>query len=307
MKTLAPLLLAVITFGCAHEAIEQPTPPYHASVPAPSFTTDATIALAQKNYTNGLVPEAFSGLLRDYDETHDLKCLEFAAELTDREIRWMQAQFDDKSKYLSDTQDDLDDFYSYDISIQKEIGHSAYDMLRSEDVEHFSKEEFIPRTDQTKNAMIRVQEIVSSEIANPNVGEYDRLLKLGKKVNGQRESICKLRTEYISEVFIGPRVDLGGRLIYLAEHDLPGGGYIPFSGVNSYWVEKLELLFTKDYGNWIAQSDEQTRLQFVALVRTCKNALGEADYKDFQTVLDLLSNNKKGGSDLWWPAETSNQ
>jgi len=102
MKTLAPLFLAAITFGCAHEAIEQPITPYHATVPAPSVSTDAPIALAQKNYANGLVSEAFAGLQSAYQENQDLKYLEYSAALVDQEIRWMKSTMQEKATELHD-------------------------------------------------------------------------------------------------------------------------------------------------------------------------------------------------------------
>jgi hypothetical protein len=307
MKTTLPLLLIIFITGCAHEFAEQPAIHEIECHPAIQTTAYGAVELAQKNYSNGLASEAFTGLLRAYDESHNLKYIEFAAELADREIGWMQAQDDEKSEYLSDTQEDIDDFYSFIKSDQLGIGDSAYDTLRSDGVESFSKEDFIPRTDQTKNAMLKVQGIVSSEIANSNDGQYNRLLKLAKKIKWQRESICKLRTQYISDVFIGPRVALGDKLVYLAKYDRPNiwGHDFYLGDLNSYWIDKLELLFPRDYGTWIAQSDEVTRMAFKTLVGSIKNALGEKKYEDFKATIDLLSNNKQGGIDAWWPSETS--
>ena len=85
------------------------------------------------------------------------------------------------------------------------------------------------------------------EITNPNNRESDRLIELQKRINSQRESLCKLRTEYISEVFIGPRVNLGDKLVFLAKYDKPHAGPI-VPGVNSYWIEKLKLLFSRAMG-----------------------------------------------------------
>jgi hypothetical protein len=61
-------------------------------------------------------------------------------------------------------------------------------------------------------------------------------------------------------------------------------------------MEKVEVMITKDYGVWIAGSDENTRLAFKAFVNKLKYGLGPDQYKEYQTTLELLSNNKEGGS-----------
>ncbi len=346
MKTLAPLFLAAITFGCAHDAIEQPITPYHASAPATSFSTDAPIALAQKNYTNGLVNEAFAGLQSAYEESQDIKYLEYSVNLTGQEIQRMEEQIKDKTILLHDVTNVLAGFYDNNKikcdentnavatilqelpyfqtpvalyeekaylkakkeshGLQKIKAEYAYKALRDDNIDKYSREIFMPRIEETKNAMLRIQPIISSRISIPSP-DYNRLLALNRQINKQRETICELRIQYLSNIFIGPRVNLGDKLVYMARCDRPNiFGKSPMD-LNSYWIDKLALLFTKDYGDWVAQSDEQTRLQFAALARNCKNALGEARYKDFQTILDLLSNNKEGGSDLWWPAESSSE
>jgi hypothetical protein len=338
MKTLAPLFLAAITFGCAHEAIEQPTLPYHAIVPAPSISTDAPIALAQKNYANGLVNEAFAGLQSAYQENQDLKYLEYSATLVDQAIRWMKSTMQEKAAELHDANYVLETFYKDEkvkvntvqavsesaclllpevptaliygyfyqkaknekLGLQKIKAEYVYSALRDNQIEKYSKETFIPRMDMTKNAMLKIQPLLSQLISIPSPN-YDRLLLLKTKTQKQREIICELRMRYTSDIFIGPRVNLGDKLVFMARCDRPNlAGMWPGS-LNTYWIDKLSALFTKDYGEWVAQTDERTRLQFAALARNCKNALGEAGYKDFQTILDLLSNNKKGGNDLWWP------
>ncbi len=314
MKVVFPLVLFALTVGCAHEFTGQPTEHEFASQPMKLAIT-APIELAQKNYTNGLVSEAFTVLLRAYEDTHDLKCLEFATDLSDREIKLMTNQFHIKAEKLKHTKNELTNFWNKHVcfdgkiikvetSEQIKISNDAYDVLRSDSIEIFSKEIFIPRTELVKNKMMAVQAFVSADITNPNNKESDRLIELQKRINNQRESLCKLRTEYISEVFIGPRVNLGDKLVFLAKYDKPHAGPIA-QGVNSYWIEKLELLFTKDYGTWIAQSDERTRLDFKNLASGIKNALGDAKYKEFQATIELLSNNKEGGIDAWWPLESA--
>ena len=299
MKNTSFFLLAALVLCCAHVFAGQPT----------KEIISAPIELAQKDYTNGLVSEAFTVLLRAYEETHDLKCLEFATDLSGREIQRMKNQSQNKAEELKDTKHFLNLFWNHNPDMplkknQKEIGNDAYDVLRSDSIEIFSKEIFIPRTELVKNKMMAVQAFVSPEITNPNNRESDRLIELQKRINSQRESLCKLRTEYISEVFIGPRVNLGDKLVFLAKYDKPHAGPIA-PGVNSYWIEKLKLLFTKDYGTWIAQSDDRTRLDFKKLVSTIKNALSDERYKDFQATIELLSNNKEGGIDAWWPLESA--
>jgi hypothetical protein len=302
MKTVFPLILFAMTVGCAHQLADRPAEYEFASQPTRQIIS-TPIELAQKNYTNGMVSEAFTGLLNSYDNTHELQCLEFAAELADREIQWMREQIKEKSELLADTQNDLEHFDRWNNSSKLFVGDKAYAFLRGDGIETFSKEHFIPRSDQIKNNMIKVQIIVSSEIANPNNTEYNRLLTLAKKIKTQRESVCELRLRYISKIFIGPRVALGDKLVWLAQNDHPSWGWIP----NPDWIEKLELLFPKDYGVWIAQSDERTRLDFKSLVSNIKNAIGAKQYEDFQATLDLLSNNKESGIDNWWPAESAKQ
>ena len=332
MKTLAPLFLAAITFGCAHEAIEQPITPYHATVPAPSVSTDAPIALAQKNYANGLVSEAFAGLQSAYQENQDLKYLEYSAALVDQEIRWMKSTMQEKATELHDANYFLEAFdkdekvkvntvqatnflllpavpmalidgysYSYQkaknekLGLQKIKAEYVYSVLRDDQIEKYSKETFIPRMDLSKNAMLKIQPLLSQLISVPSPN-YDRLLSLIKQIQNQRDIICELRIRYTSDIFIGPRVNLGKKLVSMARYDRPNlAGMWPGS-LNTNWINKLSALFTKDYGEWVAQTDEPTRLQFAELVRDCKHALGDAGYKDFQTILDLLSNNN---NDLW--------
>ena len=212
MKTVPPLFFLGLILSCTHVFAGQPT----------RKIISAPIELAQKNYTNGLVSEAFTVLLRAYEETHDLKCLEYATGLSDREIQRMKNKSQNKAEELKDTKHSLEVFWQQnpDMSLEKnriKIGNDAYDVLRSDSIEIFSKEIFIPRTELVKNKMMAVQSFVSADITNPNNKESDRLIELQKRINNQRESLCKLRTEYISEVFIGPRVNLGHKLVFLAK------------------------------------------------------------------------------------------
>ena len=345
MKKIVSLIFASLAFGCAHEPAEPPSLLAHASQASIHFPNSTPITLAQKNYTNGLVAEAYAGLLIAYQENPDLNYLEYSAMLADQEIQTMRSRMQAKTTELRDANYVLETFFKNEkykvnspqtgiemggligsvsifgtmpaalvggayyqkaknekLGLQKIKAEFVYNILRSEPIEKYSKEVFLPRVDQTKNAMLKIQPLLSSLISVPSP-DYDRLLALKSKIQKQREIICELRLRYTSDIFIGPRVNLGDKLVFMARFDRPNiAGLSPWNGsLNSYWVDKLSTLFTRDYGEWITQSDEETRFKLNALVKSIKGALEKDSYADFQVTLDLLSNNKKGGNDLYWP------
>jgi hypothetical protein len=227
----------------------------------------------------------------------------------------MTTQFQRKGEEIKDITNRLANFWVYDNKIhwrgyidasQRETVNDAYKVLRSDAVERYSKEDFLPQVELIKNKMIAVQSLVRECVVNPNIGEEDRAIALQKQIHCQRVLLGKLRTGYLSDIFIGPRISLANKILFMdATEDLTISQAM-FGGhrLHPEWIEKLEMLFPNDYGIWIAQTDERTRLDFKQLASGIKNALGDPKYKDFQATIELLSNNKEGGMDNWWPAAT---
>jgi hypothetical protein len=315
MKTIfSCALIIALTFGCASNVVqrqlqEEPNT-YKLSH---RETSGASLDLARKYYTNGLVSEAFKVALNEYDYTHDLSYLECASSFAKSEIQQMKVAFQEKGDEINDVTNRLAHYWPNDGRIhwagyvsdtERETVDKAYTLLCSDSVEKYSKDIFLPRTEMLKNNIAAIELRTQDRLTTSGIDDSERLIALKNQTQIQRTTLCQMRTAYISEIFVGPRISLADKLFHLAKVEnmtvetcLTGTTHI-----HPKWMEKVEVMITKDYGVWIAGSYENTRLAFKAFVNELKYGLGPDQYKEYQTTLELLSNNKEGGSDNWWPS-----
>jgi hypothetical protein len=302
-----------------------------------------TIENALKYFTNGYTGSAYDLLLNVYDSTHDVRYLEFSCELADRQIddlvnkykahyedirptlEQMNRFFDVEQRVYTNWGKDSEVkplfplkeffgsmkinpyFYSQGLPAENvKIVNDAYCVLTGE-AQSNAAACFLPEAEQVKNKMLRVETKIRFLMSIPDDSlNAAKLMQIQNKLGKQRETLSKLRTDYLTKVFVLPRITLGRLLVYMMKHDQEHVGEIA-PGLNPRWVEKLEIVFNSDNGVLISQSEQSARLEFQKLVKLIKKNLGDAYYKEFVTTLELLSNNKEGGNGYWWPAETSNQ
>src|ERR1039458_3877112 len=192
-------------------------------------------------------------------------------------------------------------FYSKGLPSENvKIVNDAYHVLTGE-AQSNAVTCFLPEAEVVKDKMLKVESRVRLLVSDPDTSlNAARLMQMQNKIGKQRETLRKLRTDYVTKVYVLPRITLGSLLVYMMKHDQEHVGEVA-PGLNVHWVETLEILFNSDNGVLIAQSEQSARLEFKKLVKRIKDRLGEAKYREFVTTLDLLSNNREGGSESWWP------
>ena len=196
-------------------------------------------------------------------------------------------------------------FYSKGLPAENvKIVNDAYHVLTGE-TQSNATVCFLPEAELVKDKMLKVESKVRLLMSDPDTNlNPAKLMQMQNRIGKQRETLCKLRTDYITKVYVLPRITLGRLLVYTMKHDQEHVGEIA-PGLNEHWVGKLEILFNGDNGVLISQSEQSARLEFRKLVTLIKDKLGEAEYKNFVATLDLLSNNREGGIGYWWPSETT--
>jgi|ERR1017187_8460339 hypothetical protein len=342
MKTVAFLFaIAVLCIfsGCASNNKSKDFDLASTAVPGgmmPSGTSQLpieskTMENALKYFTNGYTGSAYDLLLNVYDSTHDVRYLEFSCELADRQIDDLVNKFKLHYEVIRPTIDQMNGFfhvlqkvynhwgsdtfdeswklnpYFYSQGLPAEnvkIVNDAYCVLTGE-AQSNAVACFLPEAEQVKNKMLKVETRIRFLMSVPNDNlNAAKLMQMQNNIGKQRETLSKLRTAYLTKVFVLPRITLGRLLVYMMKHDQEHVGEIAL-GLNPRWVEKLEIVFNSDNGVLISQSEQSARLEFQKLVRLIKEKLGDATYKAFVATLELLSNNREGGIEYWWPIESA--
>ena len=296
-----------------------------------------SIERADNAFRNGLIADGLNILLSAYQSTHEWIYLEVACELADNQIDNLAHKY--RSHYAAikpslqkmrnfhivgahaDEEWDKPErkngitlteifqgklrinpiFYAKNIPRgQIEIANDVCEFLTGE-AQTNAMVCFLPAIEVLKNKVSILEQQVALRMSeHDSQVAMEKLIQMESAVKKQREIILALRTGYITQVMVLPRISLGDILVYAMKYDQAHVGTLT-PGVNQQWVEKLELLFNNDNGVFIAQSEQSARLLFKKLVERIKNTLGKSGYIEFQSALELLSNNREGGSAYWWP------
>ena len=126
----------------------------------------------------------------------------------------------------------------------------------------------------------------------------DSTLRLLNVVRSQKKTLKSDRTKFLSYVVISPYLWEAERQMFLADSD-----YLAWIGKDKERLDcAVDFLAKACHMEWLYQSSEDVRKQFVAAQRKLKEIASKVEFEDYKvvtTLSDCLDPSKKRGADAW--------
>ena len=152
--------------------------------------------------------------------------------------------------------------------------------------------------DILKQNMIFYLELLEKNYTiNADEAEKDRYFALKKRMENLKQCIMDSRCNFVSYHAISPALAESSKLLYLAT----------FKNLGFDDKQKIKdsviFLCRSFHKEWLYTASEDVRIQFCDVVKEMKDVVGEAEWKEFETLttlLDAADNSKKRGASAWW-------
>lgn len=151
--------------------------------------------------------------------------------------------------------------------------------------------------DVVKESVLTVIDVMANEIKR-NRRNIKPAISVLRRVRAQKDRLKKDRTDYLSYTVISPCLWEAARKIYLADSD-----YLALKGKDKVLLDHaVVVLAYACHKQWLFQSSQDVRAQFVEVQRMLKQVASRAEMEDYSvltTLSDTLDPTKPRGADAW--------